>query len=106
MGSRGMGSRYQRPVRMNQIPKKRRMYRGSTSETSATARMSGMIVPKSPSDPANSERENESGRGGSDDMVPSWGLSEPEDTGLPVLHMIRYQAEELTFSDGRVGSPR
>ncbi len=46
---------------MNQIPKKRRMYRGSTSETSATAMMSGMIVPKSPNDPASSERLNFSG---------------------------------------------
>jgi hypothetical protein len=35
-----------------------------TSETRATARISGMIVPKSPKDPASSERENFSGIGG------------------------------------------
>jgi hypothetical protein len=43
---------------MNQIPKKRRIYRALTSETRATARMSGMTVPKSPSDHASSERLN------------------------------------------------
>ena len=49
---------------MNQIPKKRRTYRALTSETRATASMSGMIVPKSPSEPASSERENFIGRAG------------------------------------------
>jgi hypothetical protein len=46
---------------MNQIPKKRRIYRAFTSEARATARTSGIIVPKSPSDPASSERLNRNG---------------------------------------------
>ena len=54
---------------MNQIPKKRSTYRVLTSDTSATAIISGMIVPKSPREPASSERENFIGVAGCGDTV-------------------------------------
>jgi hypothetical protein len=40
------------------MPKKRSTYRVLTSDTSPTAITSGMIVPKSPKEPASSDREN------------------------------------------------
>jgi hypothetical protein len=43
---------------MNHIPKKRSTYRVLTSDTSPTAIIRGIIVPKSPKEPASSESEN------------------------------------------------
>jgi hypothetical protein len=40
------------------MPKKRSTYRMLTSDTSPTAMISGIIVPKSPNEPASSDREN------------------------------------------------
>jgi hypothetical protein len=54
---------------MNQMPKKRSTYRILASETSPTAMISGMIVPKSPREPASSDRENFSGVAGIGDTV-------------------------------------
>jgi hypothetical protein len=43
---------------MNQMPKKRSTYRVLTSDTNPTAIMRGIIVPKSPKEPASSDMEN------------------------------------------------